>query len=188
MNTGSTQNEADARLLALLATLKQDVTPEAGFEERFLYDFHERVARETVCCPAHKRLWEHLMQFLGNFGMRRWAYGASTLSVCAMAVGYFTYPTEEMPAPVAHVQAKVSNHLECSLASLSPGLARDYNGCTYVSVEKAPLPYDKDNVLVIQDSRAGVLREINNHYTSSVYTERSAMSDASFPSASLILR
>ena len=187
MNTGSTQNESEARLLALLATLKQEVTPEAGFEDRFLYDFHERVARETVCCPAHKRFIEHLMQFLGNFGMRRWAYGASTLSVCALAVGYFTYP-EDVPAPVARVQAKVSNHLECSLANLTPGLARDYNGCTYVSIEKAPLAYDKDNVLVLQDSDSGVSREINNHYTSSVYTEKSAMSDASFPSALLMFR
>lgn len=188
MDTGSTQNDADARLLALLATLKQDVTPEAGFEERFLYDFHERVARETVCCPAHKRLLEHLMQFLGNFGMRRWAYGASTLSVCALAVGYFTYPAAEVPASVAHVQAKVTSHLECSLANLTPGLARDYNACTYVSIEKEPSVYDKDNILVLQDSKAGVLREVNNHYTSSVYSERSAMSDASFPSASLMLR
>lgn len=187
MNIGSEQNDADARLVALLATLKQDVTPEAGFEDRFLYDFHERVARETVCCPAHRRLWEHLLQYLCNFGMRRLAYGASTLSVCAVAVGYFTYPTD-VPAPVAKVQAKVSNQLECSMANLVPGLARDYNDCTYIKIAKEPLAYDKDNVLVLQDSSAGVYREVNNHYTSSVCPEKSAMSDASFPSASLMLR
>ena len=39
-------NRSDVReetLVAILATMRVEATPEADFEERFLYNFHERV-------------------------------------------------------------------------------------------------------------------------------------------------
>lgn len=126
MEEGS-HTDADKQLIALLATLKAEPTPEADFESRFLYDFHERVARETVCCPAHRRVWEHLQQMLANFGLRRLAYGASTLGVGALAVGYIALPEENAAMAEA---APRHNRFERTVNSLAPALARDCSACT----------------------------------------------------------
>ena len=93
MDSRKKDEMGEAQLLALLASLKVEATPEANFEERFLYDFHDRIARETVCCPAHQRVWEHLMQFLHNFGKRKLVFGASTLGVGALTMGYMIVPS-----------------------------------------------------------------------------------------------
>ena len=87
---------AEDDLVALLASLRVEPTPEADFEERFLYDFHDRVAREMVCCSARRRVWEHVVQLLTNFGRRRLVYGSSTLGVGVLAMGgYMVVPDSE---------------------------------------------------------------------------------------------
>lgn len=122
-----TSTDTERQLLVLLASLKADATPEADFESRFLYDFHERVARETVCCPAHRRMWEHILQIFANFGRRGWAYGASTLGVGALAVGYIALPEEN--AAMADVQPHHSR-FERAVNSMAPALSRECASCT----------------------------------------------------------
>lgn len=160
-----TQNDiSEADLAELLTTLRVELTPEAHFEERFLYDFHERVARETVCCPAHHRVWEHMMQILTNFGRRRLVYGASTLGVGVLAVGgYMVVPETEQQQ--ASTRVMVAKRFDNTVSSLVPGLSRDYSSCTSVRVVPKPEPFDRDNVLVSRDN-SGVGSV--NMYTSSV--------------------
>lgn len=122
-----TPTDTEKQLLDLLASLKAEATPEADFESRFLYDFHERVARETVCCPAHRRMWEHILQIFANFGRRGWAYGASTLGVGALAVGYIALPEEN--AAMADAQPHHSR-FERAVNSMAPALARECASCT----------------------------------------------------------
>lgn len=157
---------SDAQLTELLATLRVVQTREADFEERFLYDFHELVAREAVCCPARHRLFEHLMQMLANFGRRRLTYGASSLGIGLLAVGgYFMMPGENSSAAAA-----VANRMDSSLASLAPGLARDYDDCTHVKVEQKTDPMDRDQVLVV---RGNAFPSAQNTYTSTSFREDS---------------
>lgn len=86
----STDSLSETDLVVLLATLRKEATPEANFEERFLYDFHERIAREAVCRPARTLLWEHIRQFLSNLGGRKLAYSASTLGAGVLALGLYS--------------------------------------------------------------------------------------------------
>ncbi len=79
------ENERDARLGELLSLLKQQPQAEANFEERFLYNFKDRLAQELVRKPARSLLWEHIATFLGH--RRAMAYGtASTAGALALAV------------------------------------------------------------------------------------------------------
>lgn len=91
-HTGKTSADSlsETDLVALLASLRKEATPEAHFEERFLYDFHERIAREAVCRPARTLLWEHIRQFLSNLGGRKLAYSASTLGAGMLALGIYS--------------------------------------------------------------------------------------------------
>ncbi len=132
-DTAGTGGISETELLALLSGLKLEATPEADFESRFLYDFHERVARESVCRPARRLLWEHLLQCVANFGRRRLAYGASTLGIGALAVGFFTWPGESgSPAMAAHVAAP---GLERSLSSILSSSSREVDACTSITVQ-----------------------------------------------------
>ncbi len=133
-DTAGTDGISDTELLALLSSLKVEATPEADFESRFLYDFHERIARESVCRPARRLLWEHLLQYLSNFGRRRLAYGASTLGVGALAIGFFTWPDEAgTPAAVAaHVP---TSGIERSLSTILSSSSREVDACTTITVQ-----------------------------------------------------
>lgn len=126
-HTDTGMSTEEIRLVALLSSLKEEPTPEANFEERFLYDFHERIARETVCCPAHRRMWEHIQQILANFGLRRIAYGASTLGVGVMAIGYVAMPGEDAPIAEKH---HLHDRFERTVSKLTPALSRDLRTCT----------------------------------------------------------
>lgn len=101
-HTGQTPADSlsETDLVALLATLRKEATPEANFEERFLYDFHERIAREAVCRPARTLLWEHIRQFLSNLGGRKLAYSASTLGAGVLALGLYSLQGD--PDSAAH--------------------------------------------------------------------------------------
>ena len=121
----------EARLVAILATMKVQATPEADFEERFLYNFHERVTQEIVCTPAHRRALDHIFQAFQNFGMRKIAYGSSALGIGAIALGFFSIPeTQENGIASTHK----ANRFETSLASLAPSLRSDMDSCTCVRV------------------------------------------------------
>lgn len=144
-------------------------TPEADFEERFLYDFHERVACAAVCRPARMHLWEHLMQALANFGTRRLAYGASTLGVGVLAMGYVIMPGQEtQPAGLA---GAALSRFDSSISSLTPGLSRDYDSCTSIRVVKTKNPFAHESSLAARVSSPG---ENVNAYTSSTAREASA--------------
>ncbi len=86
----SADSLSETDLVALLTSLRKEATPEAHFEERFLYDFHERIAREAVCRPARTLLWEHIRQFLSNLWGRKLAYSASTLGAGMIALGIYS--------------------------------------------------------------------------------------------------
>lgn len=79
------EDNRGARLGELLSILKQEPEPEANFEERFLYNFKDRLAQELVRKPARSLLWEHIATFLSH--RRAMAYGtASTAGALALAI------------------------------------------------------------------------------------------------------
>lgn len=89
-------DDRDARLSDLLAMLKQEPEPEANFEERFLYNFKERLAQELVRKPARSFLWEHIATFLGH--RRAMAYGtASAAGALALAIVAWPGSADEQP-------------------------------------------------------------------------------------------
>lgn len=151
----------EEQLTQLLATLRVETTRESGFEERFLYDFHERVAQAAVVRPARYQLWEHLMQALINFGGRRLAYGASSLGIGAFAVAFFALPQD---GPRSAVAAAALNRLDNSITTLTPGLSRDFDNCTTIRVEKAKKPFAHESSLAVSVGRH---TEDVNIYTSS---------------------
>ncbi len=131
---------SEAELLSLLAAMKVEPAPEADFEGRFLYDLRERLARESVCCPARRLLWDHVVQMLINFGPRKIACGASTLGLGALAVGLLALPEEPTSAPVAAARNTLTR-LEHSLAALRPNSGHEAKACTTIRVaepKKAP--------------------------------------------------
>ena len=102
-------SESEENLVALLATLKVEAVEEADFEGRFLCDFHDRVAREMVCCPARRRLLAHLLQMVDNFGRGRLAFGASALGLGVLAICFASYPAEQSAVgTTANVSSGVS--------------------------------------------------------------------------------
>lgn len=168
--------------IALLAELKLEATPEADFEARFLYDLHERIAQEAVCRPARKLLWEHILQMLTNIGGRKIAYGASTLGLGALAVGFFSWPSAEESALAVDASA-VASSLEKSMASLKPGKAKDFT-CISVAAEKRR-SFTRDQ-LAMQDTTRFFEQQStesqDNSVTSPVNMGLSDTSPSPFPS------
>lgn len=81
----------DTEIIMLLRTLRIEATREMNFEERFMYDFRERLVREAACRPARVLLWEHLLQMLGNVGRRRflmWGGATASLLLCVGVLGF----------------------------------------------------------------------------------------------------
>lgn len=151
-NTGKTNAESlnENDLVALLASLRLEATPEANFEERFLYDFHERVAREAVCRPARKLLWEHIRQFLSNFGGRKLAYGASTLGAGALALGLYSLPDERGAQKVAAIHSAIVGQMENSMAALKPGAAQEFTSIAVGGGERKS--FTRDRLAVAQNN------------------------------------
>ncbi len=132
----------ETELIALLASLKRESAPEADFESRFVLELRERLARESVCCPARRLLWDHLLQMLANFGPRKLAYGVSTLGLGVLAVGFFALP-EEQDFPVAAVPKSPLSRLESSLAALRKNCRQgSAHTCTTIRIcEQKRAPY-----------------------------------------------
>lgn len=168
MRKGSDNTVKEEQLMQLFASLRVTETPEAGFEDRFLYDFHERVAQAAVVRPARYQLWEHLMQALTNFGGRRLAYGASSLGIGVFALAFFALPGGE---PSGSVASAALSRFDSTLTSLTPGLSRDFDSCTSICVEKQKNPFAHESAIV---AVAGTPRADANEYTSSTSSEKGA--------------
>ncbi len=125
--------ESEEQLVALLATLKVERVEEADFEGRFLAEFHERVAREAVCCPARRHLFAHIVQLMDNFGRGRLAFGASAMGISLVAVGFALYPTEQAGVDTAAALAVDKYKTPLQL----PALSNDLADCTSVRVQQA---------------------------------------------------
>ena len=52
----------EERLVELLVLLREEPVAEADYEERFVQNLRDRIARDAVCCPARTLLWEHIKQ------------------------------------------------------------------------------------------------------------------------------
>ncbi len=157
-DSGAQNTMGEAQLLTLLASLKVEETPEANFEERFLYDFHNGIARETVCCPAHLRAWEHILQYLTNFGKKRLLFGASTLGVGALAMGIMIVPSSDESAST---RVQVAKRFDDTVSSLVPGLSRDCDGCTSIRISSH---FDESN-------QSGVLGTVGSVQSRSLVTD-----------------
>jgi len=142
--------EEEAELVHLLSSLRMEATPEASFEERFLYDLREKVAREAVCRPARLLLWEHLMQLFTNLGSRKIACGASTLGLGALAIGLFSWQ-DSVPSVSVAGAAAIPSRLETSLAALKPGTA---GGVTCISVRQEARRAFTNDRLAMESSSA----------------------------------
>lgn len=87
----------EEELTSLLSDLKVDAAPEADFEARFLHDFRERVAADAVTKSARSLLWDHIKMMFSNMGKQKWAFGATSLCACGLAIGLLTWPSDEAP-------------------------------------------------------------------------------------------
>ena len=118
-------------ICVLLRSLRIEATPEAHFEERFVYDFRERLVREAVCRPARALVWEHLLQVLSNLGGRRLAWSLSSFGVGALCMGVLFWQLNG-----AGRRALASQAWEFGgTAALRPGSVQDVV-CTSVSHAK----------------------------------------------------
>lgn len=149
--------ESEEQLIALLATLKVEPSEEADFESRFLCEFHERVAREAVCCPARRHLLSHLMQLVDNLGRGRLAFGASALGLGVLAVCFASYPSSQLS-----VETAASVAPERKIAPLVlPVLSNDLEACTSIRVESARASSEMGGITVTHGQYATVI-EIPN--------------------------
>lgn len=144
---------SEEKLVALLSTLKVEPAEESDFEGRFLYEFHERVAREAVCCPARRHLFAHIMQQIHNFGRGRLAFGASTLGLGVLAICYAAYPTGKAGAETA---ATVAMERQSS-PLLIPALSNDLADCTSIRVEPAHSAFEVGGIMVTRGQHTTVI-------------------------------
>lgn len=150
--------ESEEQLVALLATLRVTPAEEADFESRFLYDFHERVAREAVCCPARRHLLAHLLQMLDNFGRSKLAFGASALGLGVLAVCFAVYPDAQDAADTA---ASVVREKQVSPLVL-PVLSNDLEACTTIRVQPAQSSFEIGGVTVTRGLHSTVIEVPNS--------------------------
>ncbi|MBO5684297.1 MAG: hypothetical protein J6R92_05060 [Akkermansia sp.] len=149
--------DSEEQLVALLATLRVNATEEADFEGRFLCEFHERVAREAVCCPARRHMFTHMLQMLENLGRGRLAFGASAMGLCVLAVGYAMYPAETAGADTT---ASVAGENHASPLVL-PVLSDDLAECTTIRVEPAHSAFEVGGVTIIRGQHSTVIEVPN---------------------------
>lgn len=156
-NSHTPYPESEEQLVALLATLKVERVEEADFEGRFLAEFHERVAREAVCCPARRHLFAHLLQMMENIGRGRVAFGASALGVGLVAVMFALYSPEQGGVDTA---AKLSLDKYKSPLHI-PALSHDLADCTSVRVQ--PGVADNSSIMVTRGQHTTII-QISNAY------------------------
>lgn len=149
--------QSEEQLVALLATLRVKPVDEADFESRFLCEFHERVAREAVCCPARRHLMAHLLQMVDNFGRGRLAFGASALGLGVVALCFAAYPTEQ-----GGVETVASVAVDRKAAPLvMPVLSDDLAACTTIRLESAKSAFEVGGVTVRRGQHSTVIEVPN---------------------------
>lgn len=176
----------EEQLLALLATLRVEQTPEADFEGRFLSEFHERVAREAVCCPARRHLLAHVLQMLENIGRGRFAFGASALGIGLVALCFAMLPSDRtgMETTATVAQEKVAAPL------MLPALSNDLVEYTTVRVLPGHSVFEVGGVTVTKGEHATIIEVPHNYIapgrSNDVFRKggRSAL-PASLPSSSV---
>lgn len=181
------ETDGETRLVALLAALRLEPTPEADFEERFIYDLHERIVRDAVCCPVRFRLFDHLLQFIVR---RRVACGASTLGFGALVMGCFALFTDESEPAAAFAAAptsassKSSSAYEESLAGLAPSRDADVQHCTSISVNRVSNSLLNEDSVMAADWFSPEQEDhifASDSVFSSVLTSKGAVSPVSIP-------
>lgn len=150
--------ESEEELVALLATLRTEMTPEADFEARFLAEFHERVARDAVCCPARRRLFAHLLQLVDNFGRGRLAFGATALGLGVVAVCFSLYPAQQSGVDTA---ASVSRERKFLPLQQMPALSDDLAECTTIRVVPSQSDFGHGGVTITRGHHSTVI-EVSN--------------------------
>lgn len=168
--------ESEAQLVALLATLRVKPAEEADFESRFLCEFHERVAREAVCCPARRHLLSHLMQMVDNFGRGRLAFGASALGLVVVAVCFAAFPAGQAGMETAATVASAAEHQKNPL--LMPTLENDLVECATLHIEPGKTTLVNPGVTVIRGQRATIIEVPANYHTTLHYTTESSRKGA----------
>ncbi len=136
---------SEAELQRLLAEAKVEPSPEADFDSRFLYDFHERIARLSVCRSARSLLWEHARQWMGRFRRRCVACGASTLGIGVLAVGFFIWPSSESETPAEAVASRTSSSFARAAAAK---IGKFVSAASYASVSESSEERADESLLV----------------------------------------
>ena len=149
--------DTEEQLVALLATLRVTTTEEADFEGRFLSEFHDRVAREAVCCPARRHLFAHILQLIDNFGRGRLAFGASATGLCVLAVVYAMYPAGQ--AGTETIASVAAEHQKSPL--VLPVLSHDLAECTTIRVEPGQSAFEVGGVTVRRGQHSTVIEVPN---------------------------
>lgn len=152
--------ESEEQLVALLATLRVEPAEELDFESRFLCEFHDRVAREAVCCPARRHLLAHLLQLVENIGRGRLAFGASVMGGIAVVLGFAMYPAEN---GVVGTAATVAMPETQSVPLQIPALSNDLADCTTIRVQASNSPFDVPGVMITRGQHSTII-EVPNVY------------------------
>lgn len=140
--------EEEEEIIKMLSRLRVEPAPEADFESRFLADFKNRMARDSVTRPARTLLWEHVRQFLDNIGgVRRWAMVSTSLAAVAfVAVALMSGQPDGVPKAVASVNTPVVEQVvpvQPVKSKMATG-ARVRGYATVASAEYEPLCAEDD--------------------------------------------
>ena len=151
-------------MVSLLGSLKVEPSPEADFEARFLHDFHERVTREAAIRPARKLFWEHVLLKITNFGKMKTVFGASTLGLGVLAIGFMTW-SSDTPETASN---RVGESLNASKTYSAPQDAEVAAPNSENSIFFAPLQQNSATERVIDTKGSYTLPVYNQGYSSMI--------------------
>lgn len=114
-----------AELTDLLRSLRTEPTPEAHFEERFIADFHDRLAERIVYKPICSLLWDHVVLYFSNMSKWRLFWGLSTCYTGLVVMGLLIWQYCQPPthAPLADVAAMTQQSAFISIDPFYPSAA-----------------------------------------------------------------
>lgn len=130
----------EERLVELLVLLREEPVAEADYEERFVQNLRDRIARDAVCCPARTLLWEHIKQRISNISLRKWVWGTGICcGVGVLGVSLLVPQPKGAPLAVASVKSPVASVAipvsDTSFARLCAPASPDKFTCISVSGE-----------------------------------------------------
>lgn len=132
----------EARLVELLVLLRAEPVAEADYEERFVQNLRDRIARDAVCRPARTLLWEHIKQRISNISLHKWVWGTGICcGVGVLGISLLIPQPEGAPLAVASVKAPVAAPAaipmsDSSFARLCSPASPDKFTCISVSGER----------------------------------------------------